>query len=147
MNGMGTATGAALRGVVAAMAMSGLRTVTTGLGLLERTPPQAVVREGGGSFVEGLSDEQRAVVTELAHWGFGGAAGAAFTLVPAQVRREAWSGPAYGLGIWLVFELAVAPFLGVRHAEQRRVSGRAMVALDHLLYGALLAGRPAPTRP
>ena len=39
------------RGAVAAMAMTGMRRVTTGLGLLERTPPDALARDAPSSRV------------------------------------------------------------------------------------------------
>src|SRR5918992_2551412 len=35
----------AVRGVVAAMAMTGMRQVTTGLGLVEQTPPDAILKQ------------------------------------------------------------------------------------------------------
>jgi hypothetical protein len=41
--------------------------------------------------------------------------------------------------------LGIAPVLGVRHAREHRVLWRLMVALDHVLYGIVVAGRP--TRP
>lgn len=37
---------AAARGAVGAMAMTGMRVITTELGLLKQTPPQAVARQG-----------------------------------------------------------------------------------------------------
>jgi hypothetical protein len=66
------------RGLLAAMAMTGMRTVTANLGLLEKSPPAAIV-------------EQRA---------------------PRGI--------------------------------QRRLVHRAMLALDHSLYGVVVAGRLAP---
>ena len=126
------------------MAMTGMRTVSTGLGLLKQTPPEAIVEEQAGETVAGLSPEHRAVVTELAHWGYGAAAGSAFGMLPASLRRHAAAGPAYGLAIWLVFELAIAPALGVRHVVRGRFTARAMIVLDHVLYGVVVAGRLAP---
>jgi hypothetical protein len=34
-----------VRGTVAAMAMTGVRQVTTGLGLVEQTPPEAIIKQ------------------------------------------------------------------------------------------------------
>ena len=34
-----------VRGTVAAMAMTGVRQVTTGLGLVEQTPPDAIIKQ------------------------------------------------------------------------------------------------------
>ena len=129
------------------MAMTGLRTVTTGLGVLEQTPPDAVVREGETELGRQLPAGRRAAVVELAHWAYGAAAGAAFGLLPARVRSSDASGPLYGLAIWLGFELAIAPSLRVDHAARHRVAGRVALALDHVLYGVVVAGGPAPARP
>ncbi len=135
---------AAARGLVAAMAMTGMRSVSSGLGLLEQTPPEAIVEEQAGDTVAALSPEHRAVVAELAHWGFGAAAGSAFGMLPASLRRHTAAGPAYGLAIWLAFEFAIAPLLGVRRVVRGRFTARAMIALDHVLYGVVVAGRLAP---
>ena len=132
---------AAARGLVGAMAMTGTRRVTQSLGLLEQTPPQQVV--GDAQPASRLSREQRAVVTELAHWAYGAGAGAVFGALPDRARARSAAGPAYGLAIWLVFELGIAPLLDVDYARERRVVGRAMVALDHVLYGLVVGGRVA----
>jgi hypothetical protein len=136
---------AAARGLVAAMAMTGTRRVTQNLGLLGPSPPEAIVGETLPP-TSRLSAETREVVIELAHWCYGAAAGAAFGLLPDRMRRHIAAGPAYGLGIWLLFELGVAPALGVQYAEERKPAGRLMLALDHLLYGIVVAGRLAPER-
>jgi hypothetical protein len=131
----------AIRGVVAAMAMTGLRRITTGLGLLKETPPEEVAERGLPSLFSQVPPRYREEAIELAHWTYGAAAGAAFAALPDGVRRRSWSGPAYGLGIWLAYEVAVAPLLGLRVAE-RTASERAMVALDHVLYGAVVGAQP-----
>ena len=136
---------AAARGLVAAMAMTGTRRVTQNLGLLEQAPPEAIIDEKL-PLTSALSPERREVVIELAHWGYGAAAGAAFGLLSDRVRWHRAAGPAYGLGIWVVFEVAIAPALGLQYAEERKAAGRAMLALDHLLYGVVVAGRLAPER-
>jgi hypothetical protein len=130
-----------MRGVVAAMAMTGLRRVTTGLGLLEETPPEEVAERGFPRLFSRVPAEYREEALELAHWTYGAAAGAAFAALPEDVRRRRWAGPAYGLGIWLAFELGVAPLLGLRVAE-RRAAERAVLALDHVLYGAVVGAQP-----
>ncbi|OLT17010.1 hypothetical protein BJF79_18045 [Actinomadura sp. CNU-125] len=67
-----------------------------------------------------------------------------FGLLPDRVRGHGLAGPAYGLTVWLGYELVVGPALGVEHSAHRRATWRAAVALDHLLYGAVVAGRLAP---
>jgi hypothetical protein len=76
---------------------------------------------------------------ELAHWGYGAAGGAVFGALPDGVRRQPWAGPAYGFAVWLGFEAAIAPALGLRQAEQLRAAERAALAADHLLYGFVLS--------
>lgn len=142
-----------VRGTLAAMAMTGLRQVTTGLGLVQQTPPEAVLKQSASGalgrrprLASLVARRERAVI-ELAHWLYGAAGGAAFGLLPRRVVREAWSGPAYGLATWVLFELSVAPILGLDKAGQARVRERLAFAADHLLYGVILArGRGFATR-
>jgi hypothetical protein len=136
---------AAARGLVAAMAMTGTRRVTHNLGLLEQSPPEAIVGEKL-RLTSRLSTEGREVAIELAHWCYGAGAGAAFGLLPDRIRRHVGAGPAYGLTIWLLFEVGIAPLLGMQYAEERKAVGRLMLALDHVLYGVVVAGRLAPEK-
>jgi hypothetical protein len=129
----------ALRGAVAAMAMTGMRAFTVNAGIVEQPPPQAIIRQrvpGMGRF--GVRRKRRRVVEELFHWGYGAGGGAAFAVLPEPVRRRTWAGPAYGLAIWLGFEVAIAPVLGLKQARQLRLMERAALAADHLLYGFVL---------
>jgi hypothetical protein len=135
---------ASARGLVAAMAMTGLRVVTTGTGLLERTPPDTIVDQAAPAAVAELPPEQRTVVTELAHWAYGAVGGAAYGALASHWRIRPWAGPAYGIGLWLAFEVALAPLLNLEYAREKRVAWRAMVIVDHLLYGVVVAGRLAP---
>jgi hypothetical protein len=135
---------AGLRGLVAAMAMTGMRTFTANVGLLEESPPEAIVEEHRPDVLRRLSSEHRTAVTELAHWAYGTAGGAFFSLLPGRMRAHPLTGPAYGLAVWLAFELGLAPLLGLRHASAQRPISRAVLALDHMLYGIVVAGRLAP---
>lgn len=135
---------AGTRGLVAAMAMTGVRTVTTTLAPKEKSPPEAIVERFAPAMVLRSRDHRREAVTELLHWTYGAAGGAVFGLLPARLRGMPMTGPAYGLLVWLGFELAVAPALGVQRAEQRHVLWRLAVALDHMRYGVVAAGRLAP---
>ena len=131
---------AALRGVVAAMAMTGMRVVTVGLGWVRRPPPDQVAREGFPRLLGRVPSQYRHVAIELAHWGYGATGGAAYGLLPLALRRSRWAGPAYGIATWALFEAGIAPALGLADAEDRRLSERAAVAADHLLYGAIVGG-------
>lgn len=134
------------RGAVAAMAMTGARQVTTGLGLVEQTPPDAIFKQrAAGPLVRSprlayLVARHEVAVIELAHWLYGASAGGAFALLPPSILRRQWAGPGYGLLTWIMFELSVAPLLGLHQARRIRPIEHLMFAADHLLYGVVLAG-------
>jgi hypothetical protein len=139
---------AGARGLVAAMAMTGTRTVTAAVGgPHEKSPPQAIVEERAPRPVRELPARHRQALTELAHWGYGAGGGVLFALLPHQIRTRASAGPLYGLALWLTFELAIAPALGVRHTRHRAALWRTVIAFDHVLYGIMVAGRLAPEPP
>jgi hypothetical protein len=121
-----------VRGTVAAMAMTGVRQVTTGLGLVEQTPPDAIIKQRAPGLLVRMPRlaffvaKRQTALVELAHW-FYGAGGAAFTMLPDSVRhRSVAAGIGYGLFTTLVFELGIVPILGldkfkkIRPIEQSR---------------------------
>lgn len=126
------------------MAMTGARTVTAGVAPEERTPPEAIVEEEAPGLFSRLDEHHREAVTELLHWAYGAGGGMAFGLLPARVRRFPGTGVVYGLAFWLAFELGIAPMLGIQQARHRKVVWRVVIALDHVLYGVVVAGRLAP---
>jgi hypothetical protein len=130
---------AALRGAVASMAMTGMRSFTVSVGLVEETPPRAILRQKARGLLKVVPRRQRRAVIELSHWGFGAASGALFGALPDNIRRRAWAGPVYGLGVWLGFELGIAPALGLSQAKKARPVERLAFAADHLLYGLVLS--------
>jgi hypothetical protein len=128
---------AAMRGAIASMAMTGMRTLTVSLGLVEQAPPQQIAGETTG---------RRRAAVELAHWAFGAAAAAGFGALPSAWRERPWTGPLYGLVIWTGFE-ASAPLLGLPHGKHPRITERLATAADHVLYGFILdETRRAPQR-
>ena len=135
---------AGARGLVASMAMSGMRQVTVGMGWLEKTPPDEILHEEARLLLVPLAEGHEQAVVELAHWAYGTAFGSLYGLLPERVRRSRWSGPGLGLGTWLVYELAIASALGVQVAKRRTVLTRAMFVADHLLYGLVVADQAAP---
>jgi hypothetical protein len=144
--GGGSIARAAARGVVAAMAMTGMRRVTTGLGL-EQPPPEEMAEHAAG--VSKLFDlvpaERRDEAIEVTHWAFGGVAGALYGSLVPEGTRTRWAGPVYGLAIWALFEAGLRPLLGVRNARRTTLT-RVFVAADHALYGAIV-GNTWPHRP
>jgi hypothetical protein len=136
-------------GSVGAMAMTGMRVITTELGLVEQTPPQAVSRQrarGIRTLLRRAPRKQRRGMIEAAHWAFGAGGGAAFGALPRELRRHSWVGPVYGLVVWLGFELGIAPALGLSQAKQVRLIDRLALATDHLLYGLVLSATRPTTR-
>ena len=130
---------AALRGTIAAMAMTGLRSFTVSVGLVDEIPPRALVRRATHGLIRMVPRRKRRATLELLHWGYGAAGGAAFGALPEKVRLRPWAGPLYGLVVWLGFELGLAPALGLEQAQKPRPADRLGLAIDHLLYGLVLS--------
>ena len=134
-------TAAAARGAIGAMAMTGLRRITTGFGLVEKPPPERIATEAVPGLLARIPPERRDEAIELAHWAYGGLAGAAFAALPRRFRRGSWAGPLYGVGIWAVFETGVVPLVfGPGFAARPRIGERLALAADHVLYGLVVAG-------
>ncbi|MGI8944722.1 MAG: hypothetical protein ACR2GL_00595 [Thermoleophilaceae bacterium] len=129
----------ALRGAIAAMAMTGLRSFTVSVGLVDESPPRAILRQKSKRLARLVPKRYARAGQELAHWGYGAAGGAAFALLPERLRLQPWSGPLYGLVVWAGFELGVAPALGLSQSKQARPVDRVSLAADHLLYGLVLS--------
>lgn len=121
------------------MAMTGVRRVTTDLGLVQQPPPERIAEDIPGFFTR-IFPEHHETAIELFHWGVGAAGGLGFAVLPATLRRRRWAGPAYGLAILAVFEAAIAPGLGIG-AKDRTFSERLALAGDHVLYGIVLGDK------
>jgi hypothetical protein len=130
---------ASLRGAIAAAAMTGMRAFTVDLGIVEQTPPQAILKQRARGLIRRVPRGRRRAAVELAHWAYGAGGGALFAALPEGVRRRPWAGPAYGLAVWLGFEACLAPVLGLKQASRLRAAERAALAADHLLYGLVLS--------
>jgi hypothetical protein len=128
--------GGAIGGAVGAMAMTGLRQVTTGLGLVQRTPPEAAVQTAAPEVGQMPPGERKATI-EVVHVIYGAAGGAFYGLLPDVIRRRTIVGLAYGAGAWTVFETFVAPRIG--QEQEGGGSQQAALLADHLLYGAVLS--------
>ena len=124
-----------LHGIVGAMAMSGVRNLTTSLGIVGEPPPEEIADEAARLAGNG-SPHGGAV--ELAHWGYGAAAGAAYGLLPRALGQRRWCGPVYGLATWVLFERVIAPTLGLSSPGERPLAERAAIAFDHVLYGTIV---------
>ncbi|MGH2713110.1 MAG: hypothetical protein ACRDM7_04355 [Thermoleophilaceae bacterium] len=129
----------ALRGAIAAMAMTGMREFTQSAGIVDQTPPQAIVKQRARGLIRHVPRKRRRAALEAMHWSYGAVGGLTFASLPDGVRRRAWAGPVYGLVVWLGFEVGIAPLLGLKQAYQGRPVERAALAADHLLYGFVLS--------
>jgi hypothetical protein len=134
---------ATVRGLVAAMAMTGFRRMAGNAGLLQEAPPEAIVKRHVPRRIRWRAPRKSTAFTELAHWTYGAFGGAVLGLLPRDIRAHPATGPVYGLALWVLFETAIAPLLDVPHNRQQRVVGRLMIAADHVLYGVIAAGRLA----
>jgi uncharacterized membrane protein YagU involved in acid resistance len=121
---------AKLRGVIGAMAMTGVRVFALHAGLIREDPPSRLSRKQKGRRPRWL--------VELVHWAMGGVFGIGFGLLPEHVRRKPWSGPVYGLLVWLGFDSVVAPALGLKERDWPKGRERAVFIADHLLFGFVL---------
>jgi hypothetical protein len=130
---------AGLRGAIGALAMSGFRTFTVDLGLVEQTPPEAIAKQRARGVLRMVPRKRRRAAIETMHVGYGSFGGGAFGLLPERIRQAPWAGPVYGLVLWLSFELGIAPLLGLKQSKQPRPAERVALAADHLLYGFLLS--------
>jgi hypothetical protein len=129
----------AAAGSIAAMAMTGMRSFTETVGIVEETPPKAILRQKTKGLIYLVPRKKRRAAMELAHWGYGAVGGAVYGATPEALRKRPWVGPAYGLALWVGFEAALAPVLGLSQAKKLRPMDRAGLAVDHLLYGWVLA--------
>jgi hypothetical protein len=137
---------ATYRGAIAAMAMSGMRAFTVHAGLVRETPPRAIFRRQAPGLLSHVPRAHRRAAIEVAHWGYGAGGGAAFGMLPDEVRRTRWSGVVFGLALWAGFELGIAPVLGLKHAKRPRAAELAALAADHALYGLVLSETRARPR-
>lgn len=135
---------AGARGLIAAMAMTGTRTLTASIGREEKSPPEAIIHKHAPQRILRLPQRHREAITEVLHWGYGTIGGVVFGLLPAEVRRHRAAGPIYGLAVWMAFHAGLGPLLGVERSARRRVLWPALIALDHVLYGIMVAGDLAP---
>jgi uncharacterized membrane protein YagU involved in acid resistance len=128
---------AAVRGVVGAMAMTGVRVFAKDAGLIREDPPARLARKRAGGLIKRVPRGRSRSVVELVHWSMGGAFGALFGMLPEEIRRQSWSGPVYGFLVWIGFDTVVAPLLGLER-DWPKGRERAVFLVDHALYGLVL---------
>ncbi|WP_245646806.1 hypothetical protein [Microtetraspora niveoalba] len=135
---------AAVRGVIGAMAMSGLRQAVVALGAVEKTPPESMLRRVVPGLFHSVPSRHRPALVEFAHWAYGAAGGAVFGALPRAVRERPWAGPLYGVLAWGAFEGGLAPVLGLAQEKSHDPVERLTLLADHVLYGVVVAASPWP---
>jgi hypothetical protein len=128
-----------LRGVIGAMAMTGMRQFTSALGLVDETPPESILRRQTKGLLRLVPRRRRRVAVTAVHWGVGAAGGLTFGTLPDEIRRTRWAGPAWGIGLLVAYQTTVAPALGLKQAKDPDLTEWLGLAGDHLLYGFVLS--------
>lgn len=124
-----------LVGIAATLPMTALMTASVAGGVMPDQPPRRIV----GHLLPGLDDPAAAVVTVGSHALYGGAAGAAFSLLPLPRRTTPLLGGAFGLALWAAGYEGWVPLVGALPPGHRDHRGRvATMVVAHLLFGVLL---------
>jgi hypothetical protein len=122
------------------MAMTGMRTFTADLGFVRETPPQSIAKKRRPTGVLSyVPKSRRRAFVEVMHWSVGVTGGAIFGAFPDELRRTAWFGPVYGLGILLSYDFGIAPLLGLKQSRRPKPAEQAALIADHLVYGLILS--------
>lgn len=104
--------------------------------IVDRTIDKTVEKTGEGL---DLDRDDRIVLTTLAHFAFGAAAGAVYGAITGSRRSSVLKGIAYGLGVWAVAYGVGLPSLGLHPAAARDTTNRNEVLIaSHLVWGAFL---------
>lgn len=126
----------ALWGAVATVAMSALMIlgVVTGLAPMPKPIPAAIVGKITGG---GLPRPALMATAVILHLGYGAFWGGVLAAVSDRVTI--WRGVALGLGLWLLMQVAVLPFLGWGLFGMSQTPKIAVATLVlHLVYGVTL---------
>ncbi|MEA2422861.1 MAG: hypothetical protein QOF55_1960 [Thermoleophilaceae bacterium] len=120
--------------------MTGMRTFTADLGFVRETPPQSIAKKRRPTGVLSyVPKSRRRAFVEVMHWSVGVTGGAIFGAFPDELRRTAWFGPVYGLGILLSYDFGIAPLLGLKQSRRPKPAEQAALIADHLVYGLILS--------
>lgn len=135
----------ATAGLGATAAMSALMWSAQRAGFLGEQAPKRVVRRSLEAVWERPSASRLNAISLVAHFAFGGAAGAAYGAFsePLSSRRaNVVSGVAFGLAVWAATYKVAFPPLHLMPPPERDRPGRAgTMILAHVVYGAVLGAR------
>lgn len=134
----------ALSGLLATVALSGLRGALTRAGLVQKTAPEQVVdRLDELGLLEGWSPADRNTLAVAAHLVYGVGMGAAFGMLRRRrggTVEEATVGSALGLLAWGAGWATWLPLTGVHDPPWEQESPKVLLpVLDHAFFGAVWA--------
>lgn len=104
-------------------------------------PPREITEEVGESagYWDEVSERTKWASTMAAHFGYGAACGAMYSLVVPKSRQGIGTGVAFGLGVWSMSYLGLLPALGVLSlATKHPASRNALMIAAHAVWGGVL---------
>ncbi len=114
-------------------------------GFLGEQAPKQVVRRSLDAVGQSPNGSRLKGISLVAHFGFGGAAGAAYRALTDRLgpdRANVATGIAFGLAVWAATYKVAFPPLHLMPPPERDRPGRARtMILAHVVYGAVLGGR------
>jgi hypothetical protein len=135
----------AVAGLEATAAMSAFMWSAQRAGFLREQAPKQIVRRSLDAVGQPSNGSRLKAISLVAHFGFGGAAGAAYGGVTERLgpdRANVVTGIAFGLAVWAVTYKVAFPPLHLMPPPERDRPGRARtMILAHVIYGAVLGGR------
>jgi hypothetical protein len=129
-------------GALATVPMSAVMVGAQRLGLLGKHPPEKITQAMLFGIGARPSRGQRKLLAVAAHFGFGAATGAVFSLArPGEptLLRAALEGAAFGTAVWATSYIGLVPKLGIMPRPARDRPGRApSMIVAHVVFGAAL---------
>jgi hypothetical protein len=128
-----------LSGLGSGLAATGVMSVAFGIGRLvgaiDRLPPRRIVDR----LLPSLPGPARGPLEWVLHFGYGGAAGAAYAAVARPETRGVLTGSLFGLAVWAGGYEGWVPMIGALPPAHRDRRGRALtILLAHVVYGGAL---------
>ncbi len=132
----------ATAGALATVPMSAVMLGAQRLGLMGKQPPQKITDAALDEIGVHPPRKERELLAIVAHFGFGAAAGAAFSLVrPGRptLLRSALEGAVFGTAVWAASYVGTLPKLGIMPPPSEDRPGRpATMVVAHWVFGAVL---------
>ncbi len=114
-------------------------------GFLGEQAPKQVVRRSLEEVGNPQSASRLRAISLVAHFAFGGAAGAAYGALSERLpsgRADLASGVAFGLAVWAAtYKVAFPPLHLMPPPEQDRPGRAGTMIIAHVVYGAVLGAR------